>query len=192
MTATHPFGSDMGWRSDDPWAPRSTSDEHSGLHSYRKARGLGSIPEPLPVEERVEEPNQTRTTRSSGLKYFYWIMDTTLISELDLGVALPSVDTLGRTDGRRAHRCAGYVREENTLASSADDAPSPPEDWLRSAPYASRPWACTRASDVSVAILVRISMFSAAVASLLTLTVVAARSRIADDGPMPELRVLES
>ncbi|KAJ7481960.1 hypothetical protein FB451DRAFT_1556115 [Mycena latifolia] len=53
---------------------------------------------------------------------------------LDLDLKLSSVDKLAWTDGRSLHRCAGYVREEITLATTTSDsavvshdAPSPLE-----------------------------------------------------------------
>ncbi|KAJ6560025.1 hypothetical protein B0H19DRAFT_1375925 [Mycena capillaripes] len=97
--------------------------------SFGSASSLESIQhEELPVQPRREYVWRTMDRGKQSLATVAHRIT------LDLDVNPSPLHRLTRTDGRRPHRCAGYVREEITLATTtldsavvAHDAPSPLE-----------------------------------------------------------------
>ncbi|KAJ7905691.1 hypothetical protein B0H14DRAFT_21623 [Mycena olivaceomarginata] len=99
-------------------------------------------PEPGPSTNDIQEDQQEDHQVPPRREYVWRAIDrakqslSTVASRiaLDLDLKLSFVRKLARTDGQSAHRCAGYVREEITLATTTSDsavvfhdAPSPRE-----------------------------------------------------------------
>ncbi|KAJ7250399.1 hypothetical protein C8J57DRAFT_683753 [Mycena rebaudengoi] len=106
--------------------------DSDGLHSS----------EPGPSTNDVQEDQQEDHQVPPRREYVWRAIDraeqslSTVASRiaLDLDLKLSFVRRLARTDGQSAHRCAGYMREEITLATTMsdsavvfNDAPSPRE-----------------------------------------------------------------
>ncbi|KAJ7481988.1 hypothetical protein FB451DRAFT_1365012 [Mycena latifolia] len=120
----NPITLDLMRRSTDPQRsldpPSMQSFESSSSHD--RSEGKPPIPPRREyVWRNIDRGQQSLATVASQIA-------------LDLDIKLTSVNKLTWTDGRSPHRCAGYVREEITLATTigdsavvSHDAPSPLE-----------------------------------------------------------------
>ncbi|KAJ7481984.1 hypothetical protein FB451DRAFT_139660 [Mycena latifolia] len=108
-------------RSLDTPPPPSTQSSESYPSQHRSEAEPPVPPRREYVWRRTDRGEQSLATVASRIA-------------LDLDMKLSSVNKLAWTDGRSPHRCAGYVREEITLATTigdsavvSHDAPSPLE-----------------------------------------------------------------